>query len=134
MSPNFLKLSNDKTELVLIGHPKGLAKMRDFELSVGINKVKPSPCALTQRVYFDSSVPFKRFVQKTTATATYHIRCLVAIRDRRPRDIVRPLCTGLVISRIYYCNTVLTRHPKYSLHPLQLAPQWIMRRLSDSAY
>jgi len=30
MTANFLKLNDDKTELVLIGHPKRLAKIRDF--------------------------------------------------------------------------------------------------------
>jgi len=79
MVANFLKLNDDKTKLVLIGHPKRLAKIHDFELSVGSNKVKPSPCARNLDVYFDSSLSFKPFIQKTAATATFHIRSLVAI-------------------------------------------------------
>ena len=121
MAANFLKLNDDKTELVLIGHPKRLAKIHDFELSVGSNKVKPSPCARSLGVYFDSSLSFKPFIQKTAATATFHIRSLVAIRDHLPRDLVRRLCTSLVISRLDYCNAVLTGLPKCSLRPLQLA-------------
>jgi len=39
MFSNFRKLNDDKTELVLIGHPNRLAKIHDIELSVGINKV-----------------------------------------------------------------------------------------------
>jgi len=45
MAAIFPKLSDDKMKLVLIGNPKCLAKIRDFELSVGSNNVKPSPCA-----------------------------------------------------------------------------------------
>jgi len=41
VAANFLKLNDDITELVLIGHPKRLAKIHNFELSVGNNKVKP---------------------------------------------------------------------------------------------
>ncbi len=121
MASNFLKLNDDKTELVLIGNPKRLAKIHDFELSIGSIKVKPSPCARNLGVYFDSSLSFKPFVQKSAATATYHIRSLVAIRDHLPRELVRRLCTSLVISRLDYCNAVLTGLPKSSLRPLQLA-------------
>jgi len=46
MAANFLKLNDDKTELVLIGHPKRFAKIHDFELSVGSNKVPIAPVAL----------------------------------------------------------------------------------------
>jgi len=35
MSDNFLKLNADKTELILIGNPKRVAKVQHFELTVG---------------------------------------------------------------------------------------------------
>jgi len=41
MAANILKLNDDKTVLVLFGHPKSLAKIHDFELSAGSMKVKP---------------------------------------------------------------------------------------------
>ena len=63
MAANFLKLNDSIMELVLIGHPKRLAKIRDFELSVGHIKVKPSPCARNLGVYFDSSLSFKPFIE-----------------------------------------------------------------------
>jgi len=85
MPANFLKLSGDKTELVLIGHPKRLAKILDFELPVGINIVSRHPCARNLGVYFDSALSFKPFVQKTAAMATFHICSLVPIRDHLPR-------------------------------------------------
>jgi len=47
MAVNFLELNEDTTELVLIGHPNRLATIHNCELSVGANKVKPSPCAQT---------------------------------------------------------------------------------------
>jgi len=113
-------LNGGKTELVLIRHLKCLAKIYDFELSVGSTKVKSSPCARNLGVYFDSSLSFKPFVQKTPAIATFHICSLDAIRDHLPRDLVRRLCASLVISRLDYCNAVLTGLSKCSLRPLQL--------------
>jgi len=81
MATNFLELYDDKTELVLISHPKRLAKIHGFELAIGSIKVKPSPCAQNLGLYFDSSLSFKPFVQKSAARATFHIFSLLAIRD-----------------------------------------------------
>lgn len=121
MAANFLKLNDNKTELVLIGHAKRLAKIKDFRLSIGDAIVKPSPCAKNLGVYFDSSLSFKTFVQRSAANAVYHIRSLAAIRDHIPRELTHRLCTSLVLSRLDYCNSLLTGLPKCSLRPLQLA-------------
>ncbi len=121
MAANFLKLNDDKTELVLIGHPKRLSKIHDFELSIGNIRVKPSACARNLGVYFDSTLSFKSFIQKTAAAATFHIRSLAAIRDHLPRELAHRLCSSLVISRLDYCNSILAGLPKISLRPLQLA-------------
>ena len=51
----------------------------------------------------------------------HHIRTLAAIRDHLPRELACRLCTSLVISRLDYCNSVLSGVPKCSLRPLQLA-------------
>jgi len=72
-------MSDDKTELVLIGHPTRLAKIYDSELQVGSIKVKPSPCSRNLGAHFDSSLSFKPLVQKIAATATFNIRSLVAM-------------------------------------------------------
>jgi len=67
---------DDKTELVLIGHPKRLAKIHDFELSVGINNVKPSPCArnlgCTSTVLYPSNRLFRRLCSEEFVRRTFH--------------------------------------------------------------
>jgi len=85
MAANFLKLNDDKTELAIIGHVKRLANIRNFDLSVGITKEKPSPCVINLGLCFDSSLSFKPFIQKTAATADFQIRSLFSIKDHLPR-------------------------------------------------
>jgi len=41
MTDNFLKLNDDKTKLLLIGIPKRVAKIQNFQVLVGDNAVKP---------------------------------------------------------------------------------------------
>ncbi len=121
MADNFLKLNDDKTEMLLIGNPKRVAKMQHFRVLVADNAVKPSACARNLGVYFDSTLSFKSFINRTAASAMHHIRTLAAIRDHLPRELASRLCTSLVISRLDYCNSVLSGVPKCSLRPLQLA-------------
>ena len=121
MAANFLKLNDDKTELLLIGNPKRVSKIHNFQLLIGDNIVKPSECARNLGVYFYSTLSFTTFINKTAASAMYHIRSLAAIRDHLPRELTSRLCNSLVISRLDYCNSVLSGVPKCSLRPLQLA-------------
>jgi hypothetical protein len=121
MAENFLQLNDEKTELLLIGNPKRLAKVHDFQLSIGNIIIKPTENARNLGVYFDSSLSFRTFIQKTAATATHHVRSLVAIRDHLPKDLIHRLCSSLVINRLDYCNSILAGLPQCSLRPLQLA-------------
>ncbi len=60
-----------KNELLLIGHPKRVSKVHNFQLLIGENTVKPSACARNLGVYFDSTLSFKSLVNKTAAP----VRC-----------------------------------------------------------
>jgi len=121
VADNFLKLNDDKTELLLPGNPKRVAEIHNFQLIIGDNAVKPSACVRSLGVYFDSTLSFKTFINKTAASAMYHNRTLAAIRDHLPRELTSRLCTSLVISPLDCCNSVLSGVPKCSLGPLQLA-------------
>jgi len=54
LAGNFLELNDDKAELVVLGNPKRLSKVNDFELSVGNVRVKASAWARNLGVYYDS--------------------------------------------------------------------------------
>jgi len=100
MADNFLKLSDDKTELLLLGNPKCVAKIQNLQLFVGDNAVTPTVCARNLGVYFDSTLSFKTIIYNTAASAMSHIQTLAAIRDNLPRLLTSRLCTSLVISRL----------------------------------
>ena len=112
MSDNFLKLNDDKTELLLIGHPKRTANLADFTINIGGAVVRPSPCARNLGVLFDSGLTFNSFIQKTASTAVLHIRSLARIRDYLPQWLAKDLVNSLVLSRLDYCNSLLAGLPK----------------------
>ena len=127
MSDNFLKLNSDKTELILIGNPKRVAKVGHFELTIGDSVVRPSASARNLGVMFDDTLSFKQFCLKSASAATFHIRSLSMIRDHLSRDLTSRLCSSLVLSRLDYCNSLLAGLPKCSLRPLQLAQNMAAR-------
>jgi hypothetical protein len=127
MSTNFLKLNSEKAELLLIGNPKRLAKINNFQLTIGDSTVKPSTSARNLGVIFDDALSFKAFTLKSASAAAFHIRSLAMIRDHLPRDLTSSLCTSLVLSRLDYCNSLLAGIPKCSLRPLQLAQNMAAR-------
>ncbi len=98
MSANYLKLNADKTELLLIGNPKRVAKVRDFELSIGDSIVRPSASARNLGVIFDDTLSFKQSCLKSASAAAFHIRSLSRIRDHLSRDLTSRLCMSLVLS------------------------------------
>ena len=73
MSDNFLKLNADKTELILIGNPKRVAKVEHFELTVGDSVVRPSCSARNLGVILDDTLSFKQFCLKSASAATFHV-------------------------------------------------------------
>ncbi len=127
MSANYLKLNSDKTELLLIGNPKRVAKVRDFELSIGDSIVRPSASARNLGVIFDDTLSFKQSCLKSASAAAFHIRSLSRIRDHLSRDLTSRLCMSLVLSRLDYCNSLLGGLPKCSLQPMQLAQNMAAR-------
>jgi len=69
MADDVLNLKDDKSEQLLIGNPKRVAKIHNFQVLVGDNAVKQSAGARNLVVYFDSTLSIKSFINKTAANA-----------------------------------------------------------------
>jgi len=74
-----------------------------LHLLVGDNEVKPWT-TWNFRVYFESTLSFKTFINKTAANAIKHIRTLAAIRDHLTQELTSCLCPTLAISRHDYAT------------------------------
>jgi len=108
MASSFLKLNDDKTELILLGNPKTSVDDTQFPVTRAESTVMPPACARYIEVYFDGTLSCKTFINKTAACVVYHIRSLAATRDHLPREPTGHLCTSQVISQLDYCNSELT--------------------------
>ena len=88
-------------------------------LTVGTDVIQPVDVIRDLGVYFDSHLTMKAHVARAARTCFFHLRRLRSIRCSLGRDVTARLVSALVISRLDYCNSVLTHLPASTLTPLQ---------------
>ena len=77
------------------------------------------------------------FVSSTVKSCYFHLRCISQIRKYLTVEATSKLVVSLVLSRIDYCNSLLTDLPESTIHPLSkvqinAARLIFMKKKSDS--
>ena len=100
-------------------------------LTVGTDVIQPVDVVRDLGVYFDSHLTMKAHVARVARTCFFHLRRLRSIRRNLGRDVTARLVSALVISRLDYCNSVLTHLPASTLAPLQRVLNAAVRLVHD---
>ena len=82
-------------------------------------------------VDFDSEMDMRAHIAKTAQTCFYHLRHLHEIRRLLGHDVTCTVATALVLSRIDYCNAVLSGLPQSTIAPLQRVLNAAVRVVCD---
>ena len=109
MSNNFLKLNEDKTEILFVGP---LSKRDDLQKKTGhlSSWVKPEVTSLG--VILDSELSFTPHINKLTKVAFFHLRNIAKVRPFLTQQDAEKLINAFVSSRLDNCNTLFTGLPK----------------------
>ena len=107
MSQNYLKLNEDKTEIVFISTKSQISKVSFPSVDVGDVKVKPSSLAKNLGVNFDSVLSMESYVNSVCKSCSYHLYNIARIRGYLDRKTVETVVHALVSSKLDYCNSVL---------------------------
>ena len=131
MSKNFLKLNEDKTEVLIIGsssvEQKQLIINRLGNLAIGsTNSVK------NLGVIIDSELNFNGHIKHATKTAFFHLRNIARIRAYLSLDDAKTLIHAFVFSRLDYCNALFSGLPKKTTDRLQLVQNAAARILTKT--
>jgi len=70
-------------------------------------------------VWIDCELSMCEHVSRVTQTCFFHLRRLRSVRRQLGRDVFARLVSALVLSRLDYCNAVLSGLPAATLSPLQ---------------
>jgi len=105
MAKNFLKLNDDKTELILMR--KHTLKESELVIRIGDHEVTPSTEARNLGVIFDSICNMEKQVSAVCRSAFYQIWNIGSIRRYLDQQATATLIHALVTSRLDYCNSLL---------------------------
>jgi len=72
-------------------------------------------------VMLDCELSMQRHVSKVTSICFFYIRRLKQIRPLVGLDVTAALVSAFAVSRLDYCNAVLSGLPKSTIAPLQRA-------------
>ena len=122
MATNFLKLNEDKTEILVISKTSKLAE----SVKAKISPVTISDCVVESKdhvrnlgVVFDSVCDLEKHIRNVCKGAYYQIRNISLIRKYLDTDATKSLVHAYVTSRLDYCNSLLFGLPKELLNKLQ---------------
>ena len=118
MANNFLKLNDDKTEIVVFS--TGRTEINDFHISIGDDSIPIS--ALPPKnlgVYFDQQLNMQKHIDVTAKSLNSSLFKIGKIRRFLDKSSCSDLINGLFTSRLDYCNALLYGVPSSSLDRFQ---------------
>ena len=129
MANNFLKLNDDKTEIVVFS--TGRIAIPELSISIGDDLIPIS--ALPPKnlgVYFDPQLNLKKHIDVTAKSLNSSLFKIGKVRRFLDKSSCATLTNGLFTSRLDYCNSLLYGVPSSSLDRFQKLQNRAARTLS----
>ena len=124
---NKLKLNDSKTEFFVIASPHSLRNLPNLKLKVGDKFINPSDTIKNIGVLFDSEMSMSDRVSQICSTVTFHLRNISRIRRYIDQSACNNTMRSLVLSRLDYCNGLLSTIPVTQLDRIQRLQNWATR-------
>ena len=127
MSRNFLKLNQDKTEVLIIGNKTDREKLSTHLKSLSLNTTDE---ARNLGVVLDSDLNFESHIKSITKSSFYHLRNIAKVKPFLSPTCTETLVHAFVFSRLDYCNALYSGLPKKAISRLQLVQNAAARILT----
>ena len=114
-----LMLNDDKTEFLLLGTKKQLAKVDINSITVGESVVNTKPVSRNLGSWFDSQLSMSSHISKLCSSPFFHLHNISCIRKFLGRMETKSLVHAFVTSRVDYCNSLLYGLPASQLNKVQ---------------
>jgi len=115
-----LKMNDAKTEYMLIGTKRQLAKCETTSITIGDNVIQASDSIRDLGAYLDKHMSMEVHIKKKCQAAYAQLYNIAKIRKFLSDHDAEILIHALVHSHLDYCNALLTGLPKYLIRKLQL--------------
>ena len=133
MKSNFLKLNDDKTEVLVITSRQSVSDSLSISIKVGDQYIPPSDTPPRNLgVIFDSSLSLKFHVANICKSVNYNIYSIGKIRKFLDRSTSEKMVNSTITSLLDYCNSLLCEIPKVLRDKLQLCQNNAARVITRS--
>ena len=124
MVNNFMKLNEDKTELLVMGKPRVLKEFNlDISLQFGEETIAPTECKgdkwKSLGVKLDESLSMTRQINNVRQKCSWTMMNMRTIGYYLDEDVKLMMVKQLVISKLDYCNSLYMNLPKTRLNKLR---------------
>lgn len=124
MVNNFMKLNEDKTELLVLGKPRILKEFSlDVSLQFGKEKISPTECKgdswKSLGVKLDESFSMSRQINNVRQKCSWTMMNLRTIGYYLDEGVKLMMVKQLVLSKLDYCNSLYMNLPKTRLNKLR---------------
>ena len=119
MNKNKLKLNDDKTELLAVGDRKSLSQVKKEPLTLSSSSVPFQSSAKCLGVHLDETLSMNEHISSLCRSSYFHLRKINSIRPYLSVENTAKLVLSLVLSRLDYCNAILSGLPSSAIHRLQ---------------
>ena len=119
MNQNMLKLSDDKTELIVFTSKYKQDLYNYLSITIGDTVVDFSSQVKDLGVIFDRVLSLRQHVSYTSNACRFHLRNISRIRKYISQDISIVLIKSFVMSRLDYSDGLLYGLPKCTVSGLQ---------------
>ena len=127
MVANKLKLNDSKTEFFVAASAHNLRNLPNVQLNVGSTLISPSETIRNLGVIFDHRMSMSHHISHICSTVTFYLRNIARIRRFIDQSACHNAVRSLVLSRIDYCNGLLSSIPSTQLYRVQRLQNWAAR-------
>ena len=104
-----------------------LRNLNNVSLTLGNSQIFPSPAIKILGVYFDSNMSMSDQINNICKSVRFQLRSVSQIRRYITKDACNHVIRSHVLSRLDYCNGLLTDIPGVQLRRLQRLQNWAAR-------
>ena len=119
MQQNRLKMNDEKTECMLVGHRSQLSKCKSTHILVDGTKVKMSDGIKYLGLWIDKEFTFKNHIINKSKVAALNLWNIRQLRKHLNNDSCKTLVQALVMSHLDYGNAIFADLPASTLKPAQ---------------
>ena len=119
MLRNKLKFNDSKTELLLLGKKPHLQKTSISCITVGSSSISASISVRNLGFYMDSYLRMDHHIAHVCKTSWYYLKNIAAIRKFLSSDDTQTIIHAFIMSRFYFCNSLLVGVPASLISRMQ---------------